>query len=128
MLVAVVREAESKSIAELARELDELGSKARDRRLTLDEMRGATFTIDNTGAFGSMLSCPIVPVGQTAIITTEAIRREVRVRDDGAFAARSVVNLALSFDHGATDGAQAGRFMSSVRERLEAIQPDEDVY
>ena len=128
LLVAVVREAESKSIAELARELDELGSKARDRRLTLDEMRGATFTIDNTGAFGSMLSCPIVPVGQTAIITTEAIRREVRVRDDGAFAARSVVNLALSFDHGATDGAQAGRFMSSVRERLEAIQPDEDVY
>ena len=128
LLVAVVREAESKSIAGLARELDELGSKARDRRLTLDEMRGATFTIDNTGAFGSMLSYPIVPVGQTAIITTEAIRRKVRVRDDGAFAARSVVNLALSFDHRATDGAQAGRFMSSVRERLEAIQPDEDVY
>ncbi len=128
LLVPVVRDAESKSIAGLARELDELGSKARDRRLTLDEMRGATFTIDNTGAFGSVLSYPIVPVGQTAIITTEVIRREVRVRDDGAFAARSVMNLALSFDHRATDGAQAGRFMSSVRERLEAIQSDDDVH
>ena len=128
LLVPVVREAGSKSIAELARELDELGKKARDRRLTLEEMRGATFTIDNTGAFGSVLSYPIVPMGQTAIITTEVIRRELRVRDDGAFAARSVMNLALSFDHRATDGAQAGRFMSSVRERLEAIQPDDDAY
>ncbi len=128
LLVPVVRDAGSKSIAELARELDELGRKARDRRLTLDEMRSATFTIDNTGAFGSVLSYPIVPVGQTAIITTEAIRREVRVRDDGAFAARSVMNLAVSFDHRATDGAQAGRFMSSVRERLEAIRPDDDAY
>ena len=107
LLVPVIRDADRKSIPGLARELDELGRKARERRLTLDEMRGATFTVDNTGAFGSVISQPIVPMGQAAIITTEAIRRELRVGDDGSFGVRSVVNLCISFDHRALDGRSA---------------------
>jgi 2-oxoisovalerate dehydrogenase E2 component (dihydrolipoyl transacylase) len=90
-------------------------------------MRGATFTIDNTGAFGSVLSQPIVPVGQVAIITTEAIRRELRPTDDG-FGVRSVVNLCISIDHRALDGAQAGAFMAEVKRRLEAYAPGQIVY
>jgi 2-oxoisovalerate dehydrogenase E2 component (dihydrolipoyl transacylase) len=91
-------------------------------------MRGATFTIDNTGAFGSIISQPIVPPGQVAIITTEAIRRELRPSADGAaFGVRSVMNLCISFDHRALDGAEAGRFMAAVKERLEAWSPEQMV-
>jgi 2-oxoisovalerate dehydrogenase E2 component (dihydrolipoyl transacylase) len=123
LLVPVVRNAGDLSIAGLARELQRLGEAARARQLGVDELRGATFTVDNTGAFGSIISQPIVPPGEAAIITTEVIRRELRPAADG-FAVRSVMNLCLSFDHRALDGAEAGAFMAAVRERLEAVTPD----
>ncbi len=129
LLVPVLRAADTKSLAELARELLDLGERARARTLTRDELIDATLTIDNTGAFGSLISQPIVPLGQVAIVTTEAIRRELRVLpgDDGgdAFAPRSVMNLAISFDHRALDGAEAGAFMAALKARLEAIGPDD---
>jgi 2-oxoisovalerate dehydrogenase E2 component (dihydrolipoyl transacylase) len=127
LVVPVVRDADRKSITGLAHELRELGDKARARKLNIEEMRAPTFTIDNTGAFGSIVSQPIVPPGQAAIITTEAVRRELRIQDDGSFAARSVMNLCISFDHRALDGAQAGAFMQAVRRRLEAYGADDDV-
>jgi 2-oxoisovalerate dehydrogenase E2 component (dihydrolipoyl transacylase) len=127
LVVPVIRDAGDKSIAGLARELDALGEKARARKLAIDEMRGATFTIDNTGAFGSVLSQPIVPVGQVAIITTEAVRKELRLSDDG-FAVRSVMNLCISIDHRALDGAQAGAFMAEAKRRLESYTPNQAVY
>jgi 2-oxoisovalerate dehydrogenase E2 component (dihydrolipoyl transacylase) len=128
LVVPVVRDADRKSVSGLARELDDLGEKARARKLSLDDLRGGTFTIDNTGAFGSIISQPIIPPGQAAIMTTEAIRRELRVAADGSFAARSVMNLCISFDHRALDGDHAGLFMRAVREFLEAISPDQAVY
>jgi 2-oxoisovalerate dehydrogenase E2 component (dihydrolipoyl transacylase) len=128
LVVPVLHDADRKSVSGLARELDDLGEKARARKLSLDDLRGGTFTIDNTGAFGSIISQPIVPPGQAAIITTEAIRRELRVAADGSFAARSVMNLCISFDHRALDGDHAGLFMRAVREYLEAIAPDQAVY
>jgi 2-oxoisovalerate dehydrogenase E2 component (dihydrolipoyl transacylase) len=121
LVVPVLRDAGGRSLAGIAREIDALASRARERKLTVEEMHGATITVDNTGAFGSMLSQPIVPVGQVAIVTLEAVRRELRPTDDGGFAPRSVVNLCLSFDHRAVDGAEAGRFMHALRERLEAL-------
>jgi 2-oxoisovalerate dehydrogenase E2 component (dihydrolipoyl transacylase) len=128
LVVPVIRGAGDKSIAGLARELEELGARARDRKLTLDEMRGATLTIDNTGAFGSIISQPIVPVGQVAIITTEAVRHELRPTAEGGPAPRAVMNLCLSFDHRALDGAAAGRFMQNVRTRLEEYRAEQEVY
>ena len=128
LVVPVIRDADRKSIAGLAHELYELGAKARERKLTVDEMRGPTFTVDNTGSFGSIASQPIVPPGQAAIITTEAVRRELRVTAEGSFGVRAVMNLCLSFDHRALDGAQAGAFMQSVRQRLEAYRADDIVY
>ncbi len=128
LIVPVLRDADRKSIAGLARDIADLGARARDRKLTIDDVRGATFTVDNTGAFGSIVSQPIIPPGQAAIITTEAIRRELRVATDGSFAARSVMNLCISFDHRALDGAEAGAFMQSVRRNLEAYRADQPVY
>ncbi len=128
LLVPVLRAADTKSLAQLASELLDLGERARARTLTHAELTGATLTIDNTGAFGSLISQPIVPLGQVAIVTTEAIRRELRIipGDDGdAFGPRSVMNLAISFDHRALDGAEAGAFMAALKTRLEAIAPDD---
>ena len=128
LLVPVLRAADSKSLAQLAGELLDLGERARARTLTHAELTGATLTIDNTGAFGSLISQPIVPLGQVAIVTTEAIRRELRIvpGDDGdAFGPRSVMNLAISFDHRALDGAEAGAFMAALKTRLEAIAPED---
>ncbi len=128
LLVPVLRAAESKSLAQLAGELLDLGERARARTLTHAELTGATLTIDNTGAFGSLISQPIVPLGQVAIVTTEAIRRELRIipGDGGdAFGPRSVMNLAISFDHRALDGAEAGAFMAALKTRLEAIAPED---
>ena len=128
LLVPVLRAAGSKSLAQLAGELLDLGERARARTLTHAELTGATLTIDNTGAFGSLISQPIVPLGQVAIVTTEAIRRELRIipGDDGdAFGPRSVMNLAISFDHRALDGAEAGAFMAALKTHLEAIAPDD---
>ncbi|TAK59605.1 MAG: 2-oxo acid dehydrogenase subunit E2 [Dehalococcoidia bacterium] len=128
LIVPVVRDADDRSVAGLAREIVGLGARARDRKLGLDDVRGATFTVDNTGAFGSIMSQPIIPPGTAAIITTEAIRRELRVAADGSFAARDVMNLCISFDHRALDGAQAGAFMQTVRHNIEAFQPSQAVY
>jgi len=128
LVVPVLREADGKSIAGIARDLDRLGDLARARKLALDDVRGATFTLDNTGAFGSLISQPIVPPGQVAIITTEAIRRELRPRDDGSIAARLVMNICISFDHRALDGAEAGAFMRDVKAHLESIRADQAVY
>ena len=128
LIVPVIRSADGKSIAALARELEDLGTRARGRKLRIEDVSGATFTIDNTGAFGSVLSQPIVPPGQVAIVTTEAIRVEPRVISDGSVAARSVMNLCISFDHRALDGAQAGAFMRSVKQNLESLHHDTFVY
>ena len=127
LLVPVLRSADSKSLPQLAGELEDLAARARARTLAHDELVGGTLTIDNTGAFGSLISQPIVPLGQVAIVTTEAIRRELRVLpgEDDAFAPRSVMHLAISFDHRALDGLEVGEFMAALKARLEAIGPDE---
>ena len=127
LVVPVVRNAGDLSIAGLARQIDDLGRRAQARKLKVEEMQAATLTIDNTGSFGSVMSQPIVPVGQVAIITTEAVRRELRPIEDGAFAVRSVMNLCISFDHRALDGADAGAFMRDVRLRLEAYRADQPI-
>jgi 2-oxoisovalerate dehydrogenase E2 component (dihydrolipoyl transacylase) len=125
LVVPVLRDAGDRSIAGLAKELERLGARARSRKLTLDEMRGAAVTIDNTGSFGSLISQPIVPPGQTAIVTTEVIRREVRPSEDGAIAVHSVMNLCVSFDHRAVDGDRVGRFMQQAKQNLESLRPDQ---
>jgi 2-oxoisovalerate dehydrogenase E2 component (dihydrolipoyl transacylase) len=124
LLVPVVRDADRLSVTGLAQAMSELGEKTRNNKLQLDDVQGGTFTLDNTGAFGSVLSMPIINLGQAAIISMEAITKLPVVVGDNAIAVRSVVATCLSFDHRILDGHQAGAFLQAVKKRLEAISPD----
>jgi 2-oxoisovalerate dehydrogenase E2 component (dihydrolipoyl transacylase) len=124
LLVPVVPDADRLSIAELAKAITGLGERARDNKLALEDVQGGTFTLDNTGAFGSIISKPIINLGQAAIITLEAVTKQPRVVGDDAIAVRSVVTVCLSFDHRVLDGHQAGTFLNDVKMRLESIGPD----
>ena len=121
LIVPVLRNADRKSVAELAREANSLIERARDDKLGPEDVQGGTFTVNNTGALGSALSMPLINPPQAAIMTTEAIiKRSVVVADD-AIAVRSMMNLCLSFDHRALDGHQAIGFLAQVKGLLEGI-------
>ena len=93
----------------------------------MDDVQGGTFTLNNTGVLGSVLSQPLVNFPQAAILTTEAIVKRPVVVGDG-IAIRSMMNLCMSFDHRIMDGAEASAFINSVKRRLESIGPDTGVY
>lgn len=123
LVVPVIRDADTKSIADLTLALNDLSQRARASRLTLADVQGGTFTINNTGALGSIVSQPIINEPQAAILTTEAIvKRPVVVADD-AIAIRSLMNIGLTFDHRVLDGDAAASFLRAVKERLEAMGP-----
>lgn len=127
LVVPVIHDADRFSIAGLARAARDLTTRARQNQLTLADVQGGTFTLNNTGALGSVVSQPIINYPQAAILTTEAIQKRPIVRDD-AIAIRSMMNLCLSFDHRITDGAEAGAFLQAVKRRLERIGPDTPLY
>jgi len=124
LMVPVVRDADRLSVTGLAQAISEVGERARTNKMQLEDVQGGTFTVDNTGAFGSLASMPIINQGQSAIITVEAITKQPRVVSENAIAVRSVVMLCLSFDHRVLDGHQAGAFLRDVKKRLEAITPE----
>ncbi|HLA17824.1 MAG TPA: dihydrolipoamide acetyltransferase family protein [Dehalococcoidia bacterium] len=124
LLVPVVHDADRLGVTALARAIHDVSQRAREGKLKLEDVQGGTFTVDNTGWFGSIVSMPIINLGQAAILALEAITKRPVVRDDDAIAVRSVVNLCLSFDHRILDGAQAAAFLQSVVQRLEGYGPD----
>jgi len=124
LLVPVVHDADRLSVTGFAQAMNELGEKSRNNRLRLEDVQGGTFTLDNTGAFGSAISMPIINQGQAAIISLEAIRKEPVVVGGDAIAIRSVVTICISFDHRILDGHQAGAFLQDVKNRLEAVGPE----
>jgi 2-oxoisovalerate dehydrogenase E2 component (dihydrolipoyl transacylase) len=127
LVVPVIHNADLVSIAGLARAARDLVTRARQNKLTLPDVQGGTFTLNNTGALGSIVSQPIINYPQAAILTTEAIQKRAVVRDD-AIAIRSMMNLCLSFDHRINDGAAVSTFLQAVRRRLEAMGPDTAMY
>lgn len=127
LIVPVVKDADALSVTGLARAVRDLASRARAGKLSPDDVRGGTFTLNNTGAFGSIKSNPIINGGQAGIITMEAVtRRPVVFSQDGeeSIAIRSVMTSCLTFDHRVLDGMPAGRFMKSVKRRLEVFGPE----
>lgn len=127
VLTPVIKKADQKNIAGLAREIDELSRKARAGKLTLSDMQGGTFTVNNTGSFGSILSYPIINYPQAAIVTFESIvKRPVVIQD--MIAVRSMVNICLSLDHRILDGVICGRFLQRVKENLESYTIDTRLY
>ena len=127
LTVPVIHDADRMSIAALAHATRDLAQRARQSKLTLDDVHGGTFTLNNTGALGSIISQPIINYPQAAILTTEAIQKRPVVRDD-AIAIRSMMNLCISFDHRINDGAETGGFLQTVKARLESIGPDTPIY
>ena len=121
LMVPVVRDADRLSVAELAVALRRLTDAARSGTLTLDDVQGGTFTLNNTGALGSVVSVPIINHPQAAILTTEAIVKRPVVVGEDAIAARSMMNLCASFDHRVCDGSDAAAFLRAVKARLEAM-------
>ncbi len=119
LTVPVIREADKMNLARLAQALEDLGRRARDNTLTLDDVQAGTFTITNPGVFGSIWSMPIILPGQAAILATDAIVKRPVVRDD-AVAIRSVMHLGLSFDHRVFDGAVADQFLNHIKATLES--------
>ena len=121
LVVPVLRNADQLSIASVARALREIILRARGGKLALPDLEGATFTVNNTGSLGSIMSQPIVPVGQAGIVTMESIVKRPIVTADDAIAVRSMMNSCLSFDHRVLDGAQALRFLKTLKTELETV-------
>jgi 2-oxoglutarate dehydrogenase E2 component (dihydrolipoamide succinyltransferase) len=123
LLVPVVRDAESKRLRALAREISDLGARAKARKLSPDEIQGGTFTLSNNGSAGSVLTMAVINQPQVGIISTDAIVRKpvvVNLPDGGeSIAIHPVGKLAMSWDHRAFDGAYAAGFLSRAKEILE---------
>lgn len=120
LFVPVIKNADEKSIKGIAKSIHQLAKKTKEGKLTSEDMAGGTFTINNTGTFGSVQSMGIINHPQSAILQVESIVKKP-VIIDGMFAARDMVNLCLSIDHRVLDGLIAGRFLSRVKETLETI-------
>lgn len=127
LFVPVIKDADQKSILGIAKSIEDLAAKTRAGKLSVDDMSGGTFTVNNTGSFGSVLSMPIINSPQAAILSVESIVKRPVVIDD-MIAVRSMVNLCLSLDHRVLDGLVCGRFLQSVKQKLEAIGPDTKLY
>ncbi len=118
LVVPVVRDADKKSFAALEKEIAELGTRARDGKLTLEELQGGTFTITNGGIFGSMLSTPILNPPQVGILGMHNIvERPVAV--NGAVEIRPIMYIALTYDHRIVDGSEAVRFLVTIKRMIE---------
>ena len=123
LLVPVVHRAEEKRLVGLARDIADLASRARSKRLTMDDISGGTFTLTNAGGYGTLITVPVINQPQVAILSTDGVRkRPVAVAlPDGSdgIAVHPVGNLVMSWDHRAVDGAYAAAFMARVRDILE---------
>ena len=127
LVVPVIHDADRLSVAGLAHAAHDLAERARAGRLSMGDVQGGTFTVNNTGALGSVASAPIINFPQAAIIAFEAIRKEPVVLEGDAIAIRSVINLCMSLDHRILDGLAASRFLTAVRRRLESYAPGSDI-
>ncbi len=123
LLVPVIRDAGDLNIAGIARRIADLAERTRTNKVAPDELSGGTFTVTNTGSRGALFDTPIINMPQVAILGTgSVVKRPVVISDDGqdVIAIRSMVYLALSYDHRIVDGADAARFLTAVKDRLEA--------
>jgi len=122
LIVPVLKDADRRGFTDLVGALNDLIERARSKQLKVDDVQGGTFTLNNTGATGSVASQPIINQPQAAILTTEAIvKRPVVIND--AIAVRQMMNMCLTFDHRIVDGMMAGQFLGAVKRRLEEWTP-----
>jgi 2-oxoisovalerate dehydrogenase E2 component (dihydrolipoyl transacylase) len=128
LIVPVIKDADGKSLAGLMRSIRDVVDRAKARRLTLDDLAGGTFTLNNTGPLGTIVSSPIVPPGQAAILSSESIGKRLVVTGDDAIAIRQMMNIVIGFDHRVVDGSTAARFLTAVRDWLQTVGTSAPVY
>jgi len=121
LVVPVLREADRLSFAEIEQAIADFGRRARDGKLSIEDMQGGTFTISNGGVYGSLLSTPILNAPQSGILGMHRIEERAVVRN-GQIVARPMMNLALSYDHRLVDGREAVTFLVRVKDYLEDPQ------
>jgi 2-oxoisovalerate dehydrogenase E2 component (dihydrolipoyl transacylase) len=127
LIVPVVRRADGLSIAGLARAVNDLATRARNKQLKADDLNGGTFTVNNSGTFGTLFSYSVINPGQAGILTMEAIvERPMAV--NGMIGIKPMMYLCFSFDHRVLDGLKAARFLTSCRKWLESVSLELPVY
>jgi 2-oxoisovalerate dehydrogenase E2 component (dihydrolipoyl transacylase) len=122
LIVPVIHDADRLGFTDLARAINDVASRARNKQLKPADVQGGTFTLNNTGATGSVASQPIINQPQAAILTTESILKRPVVIGDG-IAVRSMMNMCMSFDHRIIDGQMSGQFVNWIKSRLEGWTP-----
>jgi 2-oxoisovalerate dehydrogenase E2 component (dihydrolipoyl transacylase) len=122
LIVPVVHNAERLNLEGLALATNEVIERARHSKLRIDDVQGGTFTLNNAGALGTVISQAIINQPQAAIMVMDAIVKRPVVLGDDAIAVRSMMNLSLSFDHRINDGLQGARFLRACKQALEAIE------
>lgn len=123
LVVPVIKSADSLNITGLARKVNELATKARAKKLTLDELSGGTFTFTNVGSFGTLMATPVILQPQVGIMAAGVIKKRPMVTADDAIAIRSMMYLTHTYDHRLVDGELGGRFLASVKNNLESLDP-----
>ena len=127
LIVPVIKGADEKNLVGLARAVNDVATRARTKKLSPDDLTGGTFTITNPGPFGSIISVPIIPRGQTGILGFEAIQKRVVVTEDDSIGIRNMGFLSMSWDHRTIDGAEAAKFLARLRERIETTDFSADL-
>jgi 2-oxoglutarate dehydrogenase E2 component (dihydrolipoamide succinyltransferase) len=118
LVVPVVRDADSKSFAQIEKDIADFGKRAKDGTLTMDDMKGGTFTISNGGVFGGLMSTPIINPPQSAVLGLHRIEDRPVVRD-GEIVIRPMMYIALSYDHRLIDGREAVTALKTIKEAIE---------
>jgi 2-oxoisovalerate dehydrogenase E2 component (dihydrolipoyl transacylase) len=123
LVVPVIKHADKLSIKGIALAAGDLIERARKNKLSTDDLKGGTFTVNNTGANGSLASAPIINAGQAGIVTMETVVKRPMVQDDDSIAIRYMMNSCLSLDHRVVDGYVASGFLADLKKRLESMGP-----
>jgi 2-oxoglutarate dehydrogenase E2 component (dihydrolipoamide succinyltransferase) len=124
LIVPVIRNADERNLLGLSRAIQDLAYRARNKQLKPEEVQGGTFTITNPGIFGAVFGLPIISQPQVAILGVGSVDKRVVVIEDDMIAVRPMCYLTLGYDHRLIDGADAGRFLQALKERLQNF-PDE---
>lgn len=122
LVVPVIRDADTKSMAAIEKEILSLGNKAREGQLTMESLTGGTFTITNGGVFGSLMSTPILNPPQVGILGMHKVQQRPMVMPDGSISARPMMYIAMSYDHRIIDGREAVTFVVRIKEAIEDPQ------
>ena len=128
LVVPTIYDADQFTLAGLARKISEIAGRARSNKLTIQDMQGSTFVVNNPGTFGTIISVPIINQPHAGILSMDAVVKRPVVIEDDAIAVRSMMYLCLSFDHRILDGAGAGGFLQAVRAKLQSYGREIDVY